>query len=373
MRPRITWTDVGLGVAVAAVLCMMMTVALEPDPVSGVGYALSAVAGLAFVLWRRAPLATLLIAAGAVTTYTAVGEPGGPIYVGAFAAAMNLAARADHTRGWLPWTAAAALALVVAEIVANAFSFHVLPIAALFVVLPKVVSDTARNRRLHHAALHARVESAEQETLRRVAEERLRIAREVHDVVGHGLAAISLRAGVADHVRDRDPEEVTEALRSIREVSKQSLAELSALLGTLRDGEPADRAPTPGLGAVPGLVGTLRDAGLPVDLDASVNGAPVPELVGAAGYRIVQEALTNVTRHAGEGASAQVRVARGGDTVEVEVVDDGRGTGTNGVRPGGGLTGMRERAEALGGAFEAGDRPGGGFRVWARLPVRTAR
>jgi signal transduction histidine kinase len=368
VRPRITWTDVAVGAAAAAALCVLMTVALQPDPVSGLVYALTAVAGGAFAIARRAPVLCLVITAAAVAVYTANGEPGGPIYVTVFLAAVNLAAKAETTRGWLPWTGTAAAALLAGEVIAGAFSLHVLPVAALLLVIPKVVADSTRARMLRINALQARAESAEQEALRQMAEERLRIAREVHDVVGHGLAAISLRAGVADHVRDRDPDEVADALQAIRDVSKQSLAELSALLGALRNGEPAERAPGPGLDSLPRLVRTLRDAGLPVEFDATMNGGPVPEVVGAAGYRIVQESLTNVARHAGAGATAAVHVARRGDKLAVEVIDDGRGAGS-GLRPGGGMTGMRERAHALGGSFEAGDAPGRGFRVHATLPI----
>jgi signal transduction histidine kinase len=119
---------------------------------------------------------------------------------------------------------------------------------------------------------------------------------------------------------------------------------------------------------VPRLVETLNDAGLRVSLEGQTNGAKPPEVVGAAGYRIVQEALTNVVRHAGDGVSARVRLAQSNGSLEVEVVDDGAGAG-GGVVPGGGITGMRERVAALGGQFEAGDAPGGGFRVWASLPV----
>jgi signal transduction histidine kinase len=232
-----------------------------------------------------------------------------------------------------------------------------------------VVGDAVRARRLRMETLEARVSLAEQETLRRVAEERLRIAREVHDVVGHGLATITLRAGVADRVADRDPAEVRAALRAIRHVSRESLAELSALLGVLRaDGE-AERAPTPDLGALPRLVDGLREAGMNVELRIDANGGgPVPEVVGAAGYRIVQEALTNVARHAGPNAAAQVRLSRHDGVVEIEVRDDGVG-GPAQLRTGGGLTGMRERAAAVGGRLEAGDAPGGGFRVWASLPA----
>jgi signal transduction histidine kinase len=363
---------VALGMAGATLLCALMAVAMHPEPVETLGFVLSGIAGGAFVLWRASPVACLAIAAAAVCAYTASDAAGGPIYVALFIAAINLGAQRTETRQWLPWTAAAAVALVISEIVVGDIEFHFLPVVALLIVLPKVMADRAHERRLRTTALEARVQSAEQETLRRMAEERLRIAREVHDVVGHGLAAISLRAGVADHVRDRDPEEVADALRAIREVSKHSLAELSSLLGALRDGEPAERAPAPDLAHVPRLVGTLRDAGLPVELEGRANGADVPEIVGAAGYRIVQEALTNVARHAGNGASARVRIESDDGQLEVEVVDDGRGASMHRVSPGSGLTGMYERAQALGGRFEAGNAPGGGFRVWASLPMRRS-
>jgi signal transduction histidine kinase len=161
---------------------------------------------------------------------------------------------------------------------------------------------------------------------------------------------------------------VADALTAIRETSKQSLHELSALLDALRDGAPAEHAPAPGLAHVPRLVDTLCDAGLPVTLERETGGAKPPEIVGAAGYRIVQEALTNVVRHAGPGASARVVLMQSNGTLEVEVTDDGRGVG-NAIAPRGGMTGMRERAQALGGRFDAGAAPGGGFRVWASLPV----
>src|SRR3954454_641721 len=339
---RLTWRDAAVGAAVAAALCALMTVALAPDPVSGLGYAMSAVAGGSFALARRLPTLFLIVTAAAIVFYTAADEPGGPIYVAVFVAAMNLAARAEHTRGWLPWVGATGFLLLVAEAIAGEFEWHFLPVVALLVVLPKIVADRARARALHTRALEARVESAAHEAQRHMAEERLQIAREVHDVVGHALAAISLRAGVADHVRDRDPEAVADALGGTRETSRQSLHELSALLDALRGGAPAEHAPAPDLAHVPRLVDTLCDAGMPVTLEGELNGAKAPEIVGAAGYRIVQEALTNVVRHAGSGASARVVLAQRNGALEVEVTDDGRGAG-NSVAPRGGLTGMRER------------------------------
>src|SRR4051812_25729203 len=319
-----------------------MTVALQPDPVSALGYAMSAVAGAAFALRRRFPVLCLVVTAAAITAYTAADEPGGPIYVAVFLGTMNLAARTTTTREWLPWTAAAGGALLLAAAGAGQFQLHLLPVVALLLVLPKVVADSSRARVLRINALEARAKSAEDEAHRRIAEERLRIAREVHDVVGHGLAAISLRAGVADHVMEKDPRESQEALRAIRQISTDALDDLGALLGVLREGDGAERAPVPDLDAVPRLVDGMRRAGMDVDLEVAGAENGVSDVVGAAAYRIVQEALTNVARHAGDGARARVRLANRSREVDVEVVDDGRGAPPV-MRDGRGLAGMRER------------------------------
>jgi signal transduction histidine kinase len=365
-----TWADLLTGVGLAVVLVGVTRLGFRDEGIDPIAYPCCAVAGLAFAVRRTWPLVTFALVALAITVYGATDQPGGPVYITVFAAALNLAVYRGP-RTWVPWTVAAAAALVVSRWASDGFSLHLIPVALLLLVTPKLAGDAVRTRRLRMETLEARVDLAEQETMRRVAEERLRIAREVHDVVGHGLATITLRAGVADRVADRDPEEVREALRAIRQVSRESLAELSALLGVLRsDGEegPAERAPAPDLEALPRLVDGLREAGMRVELEIDPGGATVPEVVGAAGYRIVQEALTNVARHAGPHARAQVRLARHDGVVEVEVRDDGRGAPAA-LRAGGGLTGMRERATSLGGEFEAGSTRGGGFRVWASLPV----
>jgi signal transduction histidine kinase len=371
MQRNPAWADALAGVAGAIVLVAIAGLGFRDEGLDPIAYPCSAVAGLAFAVRRRLPIVTFALVIAAIAVFGATGQPGGPIYATTYLAALNLAVLRPM-RTWLPWTAAAAIVLVAANSVGQGFSLHLIPVALLLLATPKLAGDAVRARRLRVETLEARVSLAEQETLRRVAEERLRIAREVHDVVGHGLATITLRAGVADRLADRDPAEVREALRAIRQVSKESLAELSALLGVLRgedeDGAP-ERAPRPDLRALPRLVDGLREAGMDVALELDAGEAPVvPEVVAAAGYRIVQEALTNVARHAGPDASARVRLARRDGMVEVEVRDDGRGA-TGPVRPGGGLTGMRERAAALGGRFEAGGAPTGGFRVWAALPV----
>src|SRR4051794_22602617 len=173
VRPPITWRDVAAGALAGLALCALMSVALHPDPVSALGYVMSAISGGSFALARRYPLATLAITTYAIVFYTAADEPGGPIYVAVFVAAMNLAARAEHTRGWLPWVGATGFLLLVAEAIAGEFQWHFLPVVALLVVLPKIVADRARARALHTRALEARVESAAHEAQRHMAEERL--------------------------------------------------------------------------------------------------------------------------------------------------------------------------------------------------------
>jgi signal transduction histidine kinase len=353
--------DVLAAVGLAGFLSVTTGVGFQDEGLDMYALAFCAAAGLAFV-WRRVhPQLTLALAVVAMFAYAATEQPGGPIFLAAFLGTANLALFTG-ARVWLRWTAATAAAISVPQLFTGDATLHLLPVIALLFAVPKLASDATRARRL-------REQAREQETARRVAEERLRIARDVHDVVGHGLATIALRAGVAGHVRATDPDEVDAALASIRDTAKQSLGELGALLGVLRADAGNERGPVPDLSALPQLVERMRDAGMRVELEVERPARPLPDVVGAAGYRIVQEALTNVARHAGAGASARVRLAQTDGDVEVEITDDGHGAPV-GARDGGGLTGMRERATALGGRFEAGSAPGGGgFRVWASLPA----
>jgi signal transduction histidine kinase len=227
-------------------------------------------------------------------------------------------------------------------------------------------------------AIRERAERAErtreEEARRRVAEERLRIARDLHDVVAHHIALVNVQAGVAAHVMDKRPDQAKEALAHVREASRSALDELRVTVGLLRQsGDPeAPTEPAPGLAVLDELLDTFRNAGLPVELARTDQGTELPAAVDLAAYRIIQEALTNVRKHAGPDARAEVSVVRVGRTVEVTVLDDGAPTGQAADGGGHGLLGMRERATALGGALSAGPRYGGGFRVQAILPV-TAR
>jgi signal transduction histidine kinase len=208
-------------------------------------------------------------------------------------------------------------------------------------------------------------EVREQETLRRVADERLRIAQEIHDVVAHAMTAVNVQAGVAAHLLDRDPGQVHGALRDIKRVSGEALDELRATLEVLRDpNQAAPLAPAGDLADLQRLADGLRAAGVTVALDVGELGEVSPA-VGHAGYRIVQEALTNIARHSGASA-VRVGVAREHGALSIEVSDDGRGAGDS--PPGNGLAGIRERARALGGAMSCGPGEHGGWVVRVRLP-----
>jgi signal transduction histidine kinase len=202
--------------------------------------------------------------------------------------------------------------------------------------------------------------------------ERLHIARELHDIVAYSFATISVQAGVAAHVADDRPEQAAEALRAIQAISGEASRELRAVLGVMRTAQRSE-APVPGLARLDNLAETTTAAGLPTRVVVRGTARSLPSTVDRAAYRIAQEALTNALRHAGQ-ASAVVTVRYEADRLVLEVCDDGHGPAQkrgNNVDPGSGhgINGMRERALALGGQFDAGPRSPGGFRVHASLPV----
>ncbi|GGM42680.1 sensor histidine kinase [Dactylosporangium sucinum] len=216
-----------------------------------------------------------------------------------------------------------------------------------------------------HAVMQQRLHTAQQ-AQRQLTEERLRIARELHDVVAHTMSVIALQAGVANHVSAERPQEARRALSSIEEVSRAALQEMRALLGVLRAPDEPVR-PAPGLADVPALVSQAANAGVNVDLEVTGEHAALPDGVDLAAYRVVQEAITNVIKHAATDR-CHVRIDRGPSTVTVRVTDRGRGAGA--AAAGHGITGMRERARMYGGTLEAGPPPDQrGFRITATFPV----
>jgi signal transduction histidine kinase len=225
---------------------------------------------------------------------------------------------------------------------------------------------------LHLREVEQRAEEAErtkdEAALRRAVEERLRIARDLHDSLTHSISVIQVQAGVAVHLARKRGEEVPPALLAIEEAGADAARELRETLSVLRTPDDCDGS---GLGHLDGLVARARSAGLPVTVTVTGPERPLPADVDQAAYRIVQEALTNVGRHVG-GARASVHLRYAPDALTVQVDDDGEGAGAQSAGPGLGLIGMRERVSALGGRLHAGPLGPGGFQVRAELPVRPA-
>jgi signal transduction histidine kinase len=235
----------------------------------------------------------------------------------------------------------------------------------------------ARGERARDAA-----RSRREQARRRASDERLRVARELHDTVAHNLSLIHVHANVARHLIDERPEQTRAALDAIKTASKEALEELRAVLELLRGpGEAVPLTPTPGLGRLDELIARTRAAGLPVRALTEGAPAPLPAAVDVAAFRIVQEALTNATRHA-PNAATSVRIAYHPEELLVQIDNEpcgvatrdanGRAGAGNGVA-GMGIAGMRERAMVLGGILDAGPRLDGGFRVSARLPLTGSR
>jgi signal transduction histidine kinase len=247
--------------------------------------------------------------------------------------------------------------------------------AAGWLISAGVMVVTLRMWQLHVREVEQRAEDAErtkdEAARRRAMQERLRIARELHDSLTHSISVIQVQAGVAAHLARKRGEDVPPALLAIQEAGADAVRELRATLGALRSEEDGDGS---GLRQLDSLVARARAAGLPVTVTVTGAQRPLPPDVDQAAYRIVQEALTNVSRHAGQ-ASASVRLHYTPDALTVQVDDDGKGTVTsNGAGPSGpglGLAGMRERVSALGGKIHTGPQDGGGFQVRAELPARA--
>ena len=246
------------------------------------------------------------------------------------------------------------------------------------VFLPLALGVAAHDRRAWTEALVERARAAERNqeeiTRRRVSDERLRIARDVHDVVAHALVTINVQAGVGAYLVKTDPEEAHSALRTIKQVSGDALTDLRSTLGLLRETSETPAPPVQGIAALGELADGLRTAGvdLTVDVDPATRTLPTP--VDSTAYRIIQESLTNTLKHAGP-TSARITISHEQDRVQIEITDDGgtraeKQLSTSGS--GNGLRGMRERAAAIGGSLQAGPRPGGGWQVVASLPLTAA-
>ncbi|WP_051218021.1 sensor histidine kinase [Nocardioides insulae] len=373
------WFDVALAsVLLVPVLAM---------PALGWVAALFSLVEVIPLYWRRRhPVAVFAVIAGAsalqatVVTVPVWGQVAFPIAVYSVArfatTAAGLAALTVGLVGALvaSVTWLSALAALSGEGVAS----YTVTIGTI-VLAAWALGTLARTRQAYIASLEARHEqqlrSAEQRVALAAADERARIAREMHDVVAHGLSVVIVQADGGRYAAGTDPDAAQRALTTIAATGREALREMRRLLGVLRDTD-AGVSPQPSLADLGHLVEEARQAGTPVSADlpdpdelARQSTGPVPGGAGLASYRIVQEALNNIRRHAGPGARAWVRVVVHPDSVEVDVVDDGRGAAAASEEHGLGLIGMRERVDARGGRLDVGPLPGGGFRVWARMPL----
>jgi signal transduction histidine kinase len=341
------------------------------------GCALVLLHTLPLVARRRFPGTVLVLVVASGLAFAVLDLPPEFLGVAILVAVYSVAAYGDR------WVALAGLAVAEAGLAAIQLTPGRTG-AVTLVINMGVVAATwllghfAHNYRAYAAGLEeqtAELERAREELARRaVVEERLRLARELHDVVAHAMSVIAVQSGVGAHVAKTQPKEAAKALAAIEATSRSALEELRRLLGVLRqEDEPqGELAPVPGLGDLDGLLAEVAKAGLTVRLQVEGTPTPLPAGVDLSAYRIVQEALTNVVKHAGP-AHAQVVVGYRDQDVRVEVTDDGRGTVTSvsdgRAGTGHGLIGMRERVQVFGGDLEVGPCPDGGFRVAARLPL----
>ncbi len=341
-------------------------------------YLLLALPALALIWRDRRPVEVLGLTVAGAAGWAALGQIDGaalvPVIVTLYWVALTRTWRIAVAAGF-----AGAVAIFVTEGLLGPFGWLGGPNATMWpeLLAAGAVGVSVAARRQWRAADRDRAARAEQaresETRRRVDAERIRIARELHDVVAHSMAMINIQATAAGMRLAADPASAAESIQAIRSASKSGLRELRAILEVLRPvdgGSPA--VPVPDLRAIAALVEATSAAGTPATLEAAEAPVPVPPPVALAAYRIVQESLTNVVRHAGR-VAATVSLRYDGGYLVVDVVNDGGAAPsafTDGT--GAGLAGMRERAAALGGTLDAGPRPGGGFAVRARLPVAAA-
>jgi signal transduction histidine kinase len=330
---------------------------------------------------RRFPLAVLATTVASGVAFVALDLAPDILWVAIPVAVYSVAAYGDR------WVALAGLAvaeagLAVVQLTPGRTGANTWVGNMAFLAATWLLGHFVGVRRLYVLQLEERtaeLQRAREELARRaVVEERLRLARELHDVVAHAMSVIAVQSGVGAHVANTQPKEAAKALAAIEATSRAALTELRRLLGVLRQAdEPrGDLAPVPGLADLEGLLAEVAKAGLAVKLRVNGTRPPLPAGVDLSAYRIIQEALTNVVKHAGP-ARAQVTIRYRDQDVTVEVTDDGRGAvtaaGDGRVGTGHGLIGMRERVQAFGGDLEVGPRPGGGFRVAARLPLVAER
>ena len=368
--------------AVVVLLGLLQTI-LDNDLSSteiALNCAVAVALGVLLVFRRRIPLLLLVLMLASALAEPLIGESGNGEFFGLFVlvAVYTAAAHTESRRMWLAGAMTAVMAGVVAVNDPEPLNLGGAIFFGLLFGIPWIVGRMVHHRRQREIALEERADALEREQEQRaraaVAEERQRIARELHDVVAHAISVIVVQARGGRRILDAEPAEARGAFDTIERTGHEALGEMRRLLGLLREseGEPA-LAPQPTLARLEELVQQVRDAGLPVELAIEGEPTELPPGVDLSAYRIVQEALTNALKHAGP-ANARVTVRYADDNLELEIADDGSGSAAgNGDGGGHGLVGIEERVAMLGGELETGEGPTGGYAVRARLPYASER
>ncbi|WP_435854022.1 sensor histidine kinase [Streptomyces purpurascens] len=375
--PHALRNDALLAVAAAAVAVVLGLLADGGRGPDALGWVLLLACNVPIVWRRRRPLLVLLGVVACVAPYHALDNPHSAPTPATYIALYTVAVTGRPLRAVLVGAGVLTLSTSVMLTINAHEALRMLQISG-WVVAVLFCGVDVRFYRQYVASIVERAERAErtreEEARRRVAEERLRIARDLHDLLAHSITLIGVQTSVAAHVLSADPERldretVAKALDDIAETCRSARGELRTTLEVLREhGPPEARGPLPGLDGLPDLAQAARLAGARVEQTVWIRHAP--PAVGAAAYRIVQEALTNAVRHAGPDVSVRVELDERQGALHLSVSDDGTGPAPGGT-PGFGLVGMRERARSVGGTLDAGPRPGGGFEVAAVLPLTT--
>nr|WP_055527900.1 histidine kinase [Streptomyces alboniger] len=377
-------TDALFALAMAASAVVVVRVVRDNgDPPGPLGWALLLAAHITIVWRRRAPIRVMFVLMAILLTYHSLDANHTAPMAVSMAGLFTVASRTRPRNAVLVGAGVIGIMLSVKFSEGMAEGAESLRITG-WIVSFLLLGVYVRIHRQYVASVVERAERAErtreEEARRRVAEERLRVARDLHDLLAHSITLVGVQTSVAAHVLAADPDRldraaVAKALDDVAETCRTARGELRATLEVLRSGTDEGgcdeaRGPLPGLGSLPDLADAARTAGARVELN--VAECQAPPAVGAAAYRIVQEALTNAVRHAGPDLTVRVDISTGDAALNVTVADDGVGAKEPAGTPGYGLVGMRERARTVGGTLEAGPRPGGGFLVSAVLPLAPA-
>lgn len=385
IQPWIGWwqqnhwlADVALALLVAALVISGIYFGGQNQPdrraLDSVGLVLLVTGAAALVFRRRYPGWVLILANGITLLYVLLDYPKGPNFLVTVVAVYSAVVQGYRLFAWIVLTAEFVLFPWLPYLLGN----DPAPTSTELWGLAGWLLVQATFAELAHIRQQRLLRAQEEERRRRADEERLRIARELHDVLGHNISLISVQAGVALHLMDKQPEQARLALAVIRDASKDALRELRSVLDVLRQGNEAPpRTPSPGLASLSDLVARASEGGLQVHTELSGDLKGLPASIDMTAFRIIQEALTNVIRHSGQ-PTASIHVTRNAQELTLRI-DNGSanagggvaasvGTG-NGSKGGQGILGMQERAAAVGGMVEAGPRLDGGFRVIARLPL----